>query len=97
VEKAAMEELTRFIESGPTPKELEDAKTAYLEARKIGRAADGSIAGQLTTNLDLDRTFQRIAEEEKEVQELTIQKVREAFQKHIDPKKLKVIRAGDFK
>jgi zinc protease len=97
VEKAAMEELTRFIESGPTPKELEDAKTAYLEARKIGRAADGSIAGQLTTNLDLDRTFQRIAQEEKEVQELTIQKVREAFQKHIDPKKLKVIRAGDFK
>ncbi len=97
VEKAAMEELTRFIESGPTPKELEDAKTAYLEARKIGRAADGSIAGQLTTNLDLERTFQRIAEEEKEVQELTIQQVREAFQKHIDPKKLKVIRAGDFK
>jgi zinc protease len=97
VEKAAMEELTRFIEDGPTDKELEDAKKAYLESRKIGRAADGSIAGQLVANLDLDRTFAYIAEEEKQIEALTREQVQAAFRKYIDPKRLVIIRAGDFK
>ncbi len=97
VEKAAMEELTRFIDDGPTEKELSDAKTAYLEARKIGRAADASIAGQLASNLDLGKTFADVAKEEKQIEALTVEQVRDAFRKYIDPKRLVIIRAGDFK
>jgi zinc protease len=97
VELAAMEELTRFIEDGPTEQELSDAKKAYLEARKIGRASDGAIAGQLASNLDLERSFAYIAKEEKQIENLTTKDVQAAFKKHIDPKKLVIIRAGDFK
>jgi zinc protease len=97
VEKAAMEELTRFIQDGPTEKELDDAKKAYLEARKIGRASDGAIAGQLASNLDLGRSFAYIAEEERQIEALTTEQVRAAWQRTIDPKRLVIIRAGDFK
>ncbi len=97
VEKAAMEELTRFIQDGPTEKELDDAKKAYLEARKIGRASDGAIAGQLASNLDLGRSFDYIAEEERQIEALTTEQVRAAWQRYIDPKRLVIIRAGDFK
>jgi zinc protease len=97
VEKAAMEELNRFIELGPTDVELADAKKAYLEARKIGRANDGAIAGQLASNLDLGRSMAYVAKEEKQIEDLTVADVQKAFKKYIDPKKLVIIRAGDFK
>jgi zinc protease len=97
VEKAAMEELNRFIELGPTETELTDSKKAYLEARKIGRASDAAIAGQLASNLDLGRTMANVAKEEKQIEMLTVADVQKAFKKHIDPKKLVIIRAGDFK
>ncbi len=97
VEKAAMEELTRFIEQGPTEVELSDAKKAYLESRKIGRASDGAIAGQLASNLDLGRSMTYVAQEEKKIENLTVADVQKAFKKFIDPKKLIIIRAGDFK
>ena len=97
VETAALEELRRFLQSGPSEQELSDAKTAWLEARKTGRSSDGAIAGQLATNLDLDRTFARVAEDEKRVEALTPQQVQDAFRRHIDPEKLIIIRAGDFK
>ena len=97
VETAALEELRRFLQSGPSEEELSDAKTAWLESRKTGRSSDGSIAGQLAANLDLDRTFARVAADEKRVESLTPQQVQDAFRRHVDPDKLIIIRAGDFK
>lgn len=97
VEKAAMEELSRFLKDGPTAKELSDAQTAWLESRKVSRSSDGAIAGQLISNLHLSRTFARDAEEERRISALTPEQVRDAFRRHIDPAKLVVIRAGDFR
>src|SRR5262249_49748270 len=81
VEKAAFEELTRFITDGPTEAELADAKKAYLEAQKVGRTGDAAIAGQLVTNLDLGRTFAHTAEREKQILALTPADVTAAFRK----------------
>ena len=67
VEKSAMEELTRFIEEGPTDEEVSTAITAWLESQKVGRSRDGSIAGQIKSNLYLDRTFQFTAEREARI------------------------------
>lgn len=96
VEKAVFEELTRFLKDGPTDQEIIDSRTAYLESRKLSRNSDGSVAGQLISNLHLGRTFAHAADEEKRISELTADQVREAFVKHIQPDKLIVIRAGDF-
>ena len=97
VEIAAMEELKRFIKDGPTESELSDAKKAYLESLKVSRTGDGAIAGQLVANLHLGRTFEYTKAQEERVKALKPDDVRNAFQKHIDPAKLIIIRAGDFK
>jgi len=97
VENAAMEELKRFIKDGPTELEMTDSKKAFLESLKISRSADQAVAGQLTSNLNLGRSFAFNAAQESQIAKLKAEDVREAFQKYIDPKKLVVIRAGDFK
>ncbi len=97
VETAAMEELTKFLTDGPTESELADAKRAYLESQKVGRTGDAGIAGQIVSNLNLGRSFAHAADQEKKIQALTTEEVTAAFKKNIDPKKLVIIRAGDFK
>jgi zinc protease len=97
VEKAFLEELHEFLANGPSPAELADAQKAYLEAQKVGRTGDAALAGQIVTNLRLGRTFQYSREQEKRIAGLTPDGVKAAFRKYIDPKKLVIIRAGDFK
>jgi zinc protease len=97
VDKAAAEELARFLADGPTLEELTDAKKAYLEAEKVGRANDAAIAGQVATNLALGRTFAFAAELDKRIEALTPDEVRAAFREFISPDKLVIVRAGDFK
>jgi zinc protease len=97
VEKAVLEELNEFLTNGPSETELEDGKKAYLEALKVGRTGDAAIAGQITTNLQLGRKFAHTSEMEKRIAALTTADVKDAFRKYIDPKKLVIIRAGDFK
>jgi zinc protease len=94
---AVMEELQRFLKDGPTDKELADAKQAFVESQKVGRTGDAAIAGQIVSNVNIGRAFAHTAELEKSILALTPAQVAEAFRKHVDPKKLVVIRAGDFK
>ncbi len=97
LEKAADEELVRFVTDGPSLGELTDAKKAYLESLKVGRTSDIGIAGQIVSHLDIGRTFAYEAALEQKIEALTPAAVAAAFRKHIDPKKLVVVRAGDFK
>jgi zinc protease len=97
VEKAVAEELKMFLESGPSLSELEDAKKGFLEAQKVSRTSDAGIAGQLIGNLQLGRKFYHIVEMERRIEELSPDQVKAAFRKYVDPKKLVIIRAGDFK
>jgi len=62
----------------------------------VGRTGDAAIAGQIVSHLHLGRTFAWEAEQEKKIEALTPEAVRSAFQKHVDPKRLVIIRAGDF-
>ncbi|MCI0461316.1 MAG: insulinase family protein [Gemmataceae bacterium] len=97
VEKAVVEELREFLSNGPSPTELSDAQKAYLEAQKVSRTGDATLAGQITTNLHLGRTFAHVRELEKRIAALTPDDVKAAFRKYLDPLKLVIIRAGDFK
>jgi zinc protease len=97
VEKAAMEELTRFLAEGPTESEVADAKKAFLEAQKVARTGDAGIAGQIVANLNMGRKFAHTAELEKQIMALSPEDIAAAFRKHVDVKKLVIVRAGDFK
>jgi zinc protease len=97
VDKAMMAELEKLLKKGVAPDELEDGKKAYLEELKVGRSEDQNLAAILAEDLILGRTFAFQAEREKKIAALTPEEVLKAVQKHIDPKKLVIIEAGDFK
>jgi zinc protease len=97
VENAIREELARALEQGFTDAELETAKQGFLQARGLARAQDRTIAGRLLNYLFLDRSFAWDIDFEKRIAALTPAEVRDALRRHIDPKKLSVLKAGDFK
>ncbi|MGL4553551.1 MAG: M16 family metallopeptidase, partial [Gemmataceae bacterium] len=97
LEKVFFEEMKEFVTNGPTDAEVADARKAFLESQKVGRTTDGALAGQIASDLYLGRTFAHTAELEKRIGALTAEDIKRAFGKHIDLRKLVVIRAGDFK
>jgi zinc protease len=97
VDAAIGEELVKYVADGPSLGELNEGKTAYLEQQKVDRAKDGDLASEIVTNLYVGRTFAFTAALEKKIAALTPDEVKAAFQKFIDPKKLVIIEAGDFK
>ncbi|HET9735931.1 MAG TPA: pitrilysin family protein [Burkholderiales bacterium] len=97
VEAAMREELTRAIANGFTAEEVESAKRGLLEARRLARTNDSSLAGRLSTYLYLNRTFAWDVDFERRIAALTPAEVQAALKRHLDPAKLAVSKAGDFK
>jgi zinc protease len=96
VEKAAREELERLLQDGVTKEELDKAKQGYLQARKVGRTTDQALSAMLSNLREHNRTMLYEAEMDKKIEALTPEAVVAALRKHIDPKKLTVVVAGDF-
>jgi zinc protease len=97
VEAAMREELSLAIANGFTAEEVETAKRGLLEARRLARTNDGSLAGRLATYLYLDRTFAWDVDFEKRIAALTPAEAQAALKRHVDPAKLAVSKAGDFR
>jgi zinc protease len=96
LDQVIAEELEKFLKEGPGDQELSEAKDAYLQQLKVQRANDGALAGMLEQLLYEGRTFAFVAEREQKIAALTPDQVATAFRKHIDPKRLVIVRAGDF-
>ena len=97
VENAIREELARALDQGFGDAEVEAARKGFLEARRLARSQDRGIASRLSNYLFLDRTFDWDVEFERRIAALTPAQVHDALRRHIDPKKLSVLKAGDFK
>jgi zinc protease len=97
VESAIKEELKRALDAGFSEAEFDNAKRGLLESRRIARAQDGSLLGRISNYAYLGRTFAWDIDFEKRIQALTPAQVREALQRHIDPARLSVLKAGDFR
>jgi zinc protease len=97
VDQTIAEELTKMLEKGVSAKELEEAKKAYLQQLKVQRSRDGMLALSLGTRLHAGQTYAYYADLEKKIAALTPEQVTEAFRKYIDPKRLILVQAGDFK
>jgi zinc protease len=97
VVKAAQEELERLLRDGLSAEELANARTGYLEALKMNRSNDIALSGMLSNLRHLGRTMAYEADFEKKVAALTPDQVLAALRKHLDPKKLVVVTAGDFR
>jgi zinc protease len=96
VERAFIEEIERAIRDGFTVEEVAHGKTGYLQSRQVARSQDAQLATMLATSLLNDRTMAWDADLEAKIQALTPEQLTAALRRHIDPRKLTVVRAGSF-
>ncbi len=90
------EELLRARKEGFTDAEVAAAKSGYLADLRLRRARDGSLAGILARYLYTGRTFAWDAALEARIAALTPAELQAALERHVDPARLVVVRAGDF-
>ncbi len=97
LDKAILEELERMHQKGITEAELHEAKKAFLASLKQMRGSDAALAGILQSELYVGRSIAYYGDLEHKIESLTVEEVNSAFRKRVDPKKLVIIQAGDFK
>ena len=97
VEVAVREELERAVREGFTAEELSRARTSLLNQRRLGRAQDPAVAAGLVFNLEYGRSFAQAQRVDDAIGALTLEQVNAAFRRHVDPARLVLAWAGDFK
>jgi zinc protease len=96
LEQAIREELARALADGFTAAEFESARKGLLEARKVARNNDATLAGRLLSYAVVGRTFKWDAEFDARIAALTPDEVRAALRRHLRPEQLSIVKAGDF-
>jgi zinc protease len=96
LEAIFFEEVELARKNGFTAEELKVAKAGLLTSRRQSRSSDNFVVNSWLDRLYLDRNFLEAAELDAKYEAMTLDKVNAAFRKYIDPKKLVVVKAGDF-
>jgi zinc protease len=96
VEASLMDELTRTLEGGFAAAELEAAKQALRDDRIGARSSDGGLLSLIAAREQWGRTLAWDAELDAKLQALTLEQVNAAFRRHIDPRRLSIVKGGDF-
>jgi zinc protease len=91
------EEIKLLREKGLTQEELARAKDSFLQGERVRRAEDSSLAAQLLGSMFNGRTLEFNAEHEKRIAAVTLEEVNRAIVDYLDPAKLVIGVAGDFK
>ncbi len=91
------QELNKLVKEGITAEELTAAKSGLLQYRQTGRAQDGQLAGQLSSNLYLGRTMAFEKSMDEKLEAVTADQVNAAIRKYINPDRMVFVMAGDFK
>lgn len=97
VHDAIQDELQRLISDGITQEELDAAKTGYLQEQQVNRSEDRAVTQMLEAYAFIGRDMKYVADFEQHIEQLTVDDVNAAIRKHIDPKRLFVVSAGDFR
>jgi zinc protease len=97
VESAIREELQRALREGFSPEEVTAGKKSLLDNRRLARTQDGALVSRLGSYLFAGRTFAWDVELESRIAALTAPEVNAALRRYVDPRRLSVIAAGDFK
>jgi zinc protease len=96
LESAFKEEIDRAMKDGLTADEVQKAKQGWLQNEQVRLAQDAQLAGQLATDLNINRNLAYDAEFQKKIGDLTVDEVNGALRKYIDPSKITIVKAGDF-
>ena len=90
------EELERLVRDGVTAAELARARVGYLQQQSVARTNDTMLASLIASDLYIGRTLKFQADLEQKIKALTPEVVNAALRKHLNPKRLSTITAGDF-
>jgi len=96
LEAAFREEIDRALKDGFTAEEINKFRPGYLEGRSQGRANDNELVGLVIARRFAGRSLAWDEDFEKKIAALTPDQVNAALRKYIDPKKIIIVRAGDF-
>jgi zinc protease len=91
------EELGKFVQHGVTADEVAAAQKELIEKINLRLAESGTLIAVLREGLQVGRTASYVADVQKRIQAVTPEMVKTAVNKVLDPKKLIVVEAGDFK
>ena len=97
VEAALKEELARSLKDGFTQEELDQGRAGLLNFRRLSRAQDAGVAGQLAQNLYLGRRFDFAQQVDDTMARLTLEQLNAVWRKYISPERLVLAWGGDFK
>jgi zinc protease len=96
VKRAFAEEIARARKDGYTAAEIDTAKKALLEERRIARAQDGELALTLVTQDYLGRDWNDTARRDKAIETVTLDQANAALRKYFTPDSMATVYAGDF-
>lgn len=97
VEAAFAEEVAKALKDGFTAKELGEGVSSLLSFRRLNRAQDDHLAGEISENQLLGITFAREAAVDAAIAKLTLDQVNAALRKYLKPGEFAAAYAGDFK
>jgi zinc protease len=96
IEAQILDVLQQALRNGYTAAEVAAAKKGYLAMRKLSRTQDGALAARLANNAYLGRSFAWDADFDARIAALTPPQIQSALRRYLDPKKLSIVKAGDF-
>ena len=97
MEAAWKEELARSLADGFTQAELDEARTALLNFRRLGRAQDESVAALAVSNLRLGRRFALSQSVDDRLAGLSLAEVNGVWRQYVNPARIATAWGGDFK
>ncbi len=97
VEAALREELALSIKEGFTQQELDASRDGLLSLRRLSRAQDANVAGQLASDQRLGRRFAFAQQTDEAIGKMSLAQVNAAWRKYIDPARVVLAWGGDFK
>jgi zinc protease len=86
--------LADYLQSGPTQEELDNAKRELAGSFPLSTASNADIVGQLASMGFYDLPLSYLDDFVRDVQALSVEQVKAAMAKHLDPEALLVVTAG---
>jgi zinc protease len=94
---AFQDEIAKILDKGFTADEIAEAKKGWLQGRKVSRSNDRELVRTLASREYLGRTLAWDEAYESKVAAVTNEQILAAMKKFIDPSKISIVQAGDFK
>ncbi len=93
---AMREEFEKWIAHGVTDEELENGRESYARKFENNLAQDRFVVGQLTSGLEIDRTFEFHADLIATIRQLTRAEIQRALDKYLADAPFAEMKAGDL-